>query len=56
MTVFHCRFQTQSILMCQIQYHNHCGIIVALKSSDPWFRALCPRCMSALRKVGGFLM
>ena len=29
-------FQTQLILTtCQIRYHSHCGIIVALDSSDP---------------------
>ena len=29
-------FQTQLILtMCQIRYHGHCGIIVALDSSVP---------------------
>ena len=29
-------FQTQLILsMCQIRYHGHCGIIVALDSSAP---------------------
>ena len=36
--VSHCRtwFQTQLILtMCQIRYHGHCGIMVALDSSEP---------------------
>ena len=36
--VFHCItwFQTQLILTtCQIRYHSHCGIIVALDSSEP---------------------
>ena len=35
--VSHCTwFQTQLILTtCQIRYHSHCGIIVALDSSDP---------------------
>ena len=29
-------FQTQLILTkCQIRYHSHCGIIVALDSSEP---------------------
>ena len=29
-------FQTQLIrTTCQIRYHGHCGIIVALDSSDP---------------------
>ena len=38
MAVSHCitRFQAQPILItCQIRYHSHCGIIVALDSSDP---------------------
>ena len=50
MAVYHCStwFQTQSILMCQIHYHSYCGIIVALDSSEPWFRAPCPRCVSAV--------
>ena len=36
--VSHCItwFQTQLILTtCQIRYHSHCGIIVALDSSEP---------------------
>ena len=36
--VSHCitRFQTQPILAtCQIRHHSHCGIIVALHSSEP---------------------
>ena len=36
--VSHCIawFQTQLILTtCQIRYHGHCGIIVALDSSEP---------------------
>ena len=40
--------KTQSILTCQIHYHSHCGIIVALNSSKSWFCALCPRCMSTV--------
>ena len=29
-------FQTQPILTtCQIRYHSHCGVIVALDSSEP---------------------
>ena len=50
MALSHCItwFQTQSILTCQIHYHSHFGIIVALNSSESWFRALCPRCMSSV--------
>ena len=36
--VSHCItwFQTQLILTaCQIRYHSHCGIIVAVDSSEP---------------------
>ena len=36
--VSHCItwFQTQQILTtCQIRYHSHCGVIVALDSSEP---------------------
>ena len=38
LNISHCItwFQTQLILAtCQIRYHNHCGIIVALDSSEP---------------------
>ena len=41
MAVSHCItwFHTQLILTtCQIRYHSHCGIIVALDSSEPSFR------------------
>ena len=36
--VSHCitRFQTQLFrTTCQIRYHSHCGIIIALGSSEP---------------------
>ena len=37
MAVSHCitRFQTQlTLTTCQIRYHSHCGIIVALDNSE----------------------
>ena len=50
MAVSHCNswFQTQSILMFQIHYPRHCGIIVEVDSSGPWYRTLCLRCISAV--------
>ena len=41
--VSHCItwFQTQLIhTACEIRYHSHCGIILALDSSEPCFQRL----------------